>query len=216
KRVRFDLNIQSLGSLGGLVALQRGECHLAGCHLLDPRTGDYNLPYLKRYFPNRDMVLLNLVNREQGLLVKKGNPLQIDGLRDLIQKGATYCNRQRGAGTRALLDYLLQQEGLNPEQLKGYGKEEYTHIAAALAVASGSADAALGIKAAASAMELDFIPLAEERYDLALPSELLSDDRLVILRELISSKEFKMGVKELGGYRTEKSGELLRQNGVEK
>ncbi|MDI3548380.1 MAG: molybdopterin molybdotransferase [Halanaerobiales bacterium] len=213
RRAGFALNIQSAGSMAGIMALKRGECHLAGAHLLDENSGEYNYPFLKRILPDRKLALVNLVYRQQGLMIKKGNPKNIKGIKDLIREDVIYINRQRGAGTRVLLDYWLKKEGILPGDIKGYGREEYTHISAAAAVAGGSADAALGIMAAARAMDLDFIPLVEERYDLVIPEELLNDWRFEYLIELIKSADFRQEAGDLGGYRLDRSGEIMNQGG---
>jgi putative molybdopterin biosynthesis protein len=160
------LTSANVGSLGGLVALRRGEAHFGGCHLLDPETGEYNESYVRRYLAGETAVLVTLVGREQGWIVPPGNPLGLRHWQDVMEKEARFVNRQRGAGTRVLFDYELGRLGLRPDQVKGYEREEYTHLAVAAAVASGTADVGLGIQAAARALELDFVPLAQERYDL--------------------------------------------------
>ena len=195
-----SLSSANVGSLGGLSAIKRGECHLAGTHLLDEETGDYNISYIQRLLGDRPVVLLNLVYRQQGLMVAKGNPLGIKGLEDLAREGIRFINRQRGAGTRILLDYRLKQLGLNPDHIYGYNREEYTHMAVAAAVASGAADAGLGILAAANALELDFVPVVEERYDLCIPGEYWDTPYIQRLLEVIATKEFRQQVEALGGY----------------
>lgn len=208
KRMGYDLKIQSVGSMAGLMSLKRKECHLAGVHLLDEESGEYNTPYIKRYLSGKKMALITLVYRQQGLYVPRGNPKNLKSISDLIREDIVFINRQRGAGTRILLDYWLKKEGISPEEIEGYNREEYTHIAAAAAVANGSADTALGIMAAARAMELDFVPLVEERYDLVIPKELLTDKRVKHLIELISSQDFKEEAETLGGYRVADSGKV--------
>jgi putative molybdopterin biosynthesis protein len=155
----------NVGSQGGLVALRRGEAHLAGSHLLDPETGDYNLRYIREYLPGVPVQVLGFVHREQGLIVRRGNPRGVASLQDLAGGTVTFINRQRGAGTRVLLDYHLNLMGIDAGQVKGYDDEEYTHLGVAAAVASGRADCGMGIPAAAQALELDFVPLFQERYD---------------------------------------------------
>ena len=174
----LSLSSSNVGSLGGLIALQRGEAHIAGSHLMDEQTGEYNVSYVKRYLPGREVVLVNLVFRDQGLIVPKGNPRGISGLDDLVGTGVQFVNRQRGAGTRVLLDYQLGQMGASPDQIQGYGREEYTHLAVAAAVAGGAADTGLGILAAARALKLDFVPLMKERYDLVIPRDVYESDLL--------------------------------------
>ncbi|MDA8234238.1 MAG: molybdopterin biosynthesis protein [Clostridia bacterium] len=198
-----------VGSLGGLMALRRGEAHLAGIHLLDEATGEYNVPYLNRMLGNRPVVLVNLVLREQGLLVPKGNPKGIGGITDLVGKGIKYINRQRGAGTRLLLDYQLGQLGLSQEEIEGYDREEFTHMAVAAAVASGSADTGLGIYAAAQALGLDFIPVAQERYDLAIPGEFWDTPHIRDVLAILADDDFKQEVLALGGYDVSRMGEVI-------
>lgn len=209
RRVGFTINVQSVGSMGGLLALKRKEAHLAGSHLLDEETGGYNISYIKRLLPDQKTAVVNLVFREQGLLVAKGNPKQIKGIADLVRDDVIYINRQRGAGTRVLLDYLLRREGISPADIRGYEREKYTHIEVAAAVVNGEADAALGVMAAAKAMDLDFIPIAEERYDLVMPAEMLEDERIKYLLEVLRSAEFRTDVERLGGYRTDMCGDVL-------
>ncbi|MEM9773572.1 MAG: molybdopterin biosynthesis protein [Chloroflexota bacterium] len=190
----------NVGSLGGLVALRRGESHLAGSHLLDPETGEYNLADIAKYLPDTPVKVVTLVGREQGLMVAKGNPKKLKSLADLAQGGIAYVNRQRGAGTRVLLDYQLNRAGINPETIRGYEREEYTHLAVAAAIAGGRADCGLGITAAARALELDFVPLFQERYDLVIPAEYADSDLLVPLFDLLSDRYFQTAVSRLPGY----------------
>jgi len=204
----FNLKLQTVGSMAGLTALRRGESHLAGAHLLDPETGEYNISHLKRFFKGEKLVVLNLVNREQGLYLKKENPKNIKEISDLTGREINYINRQRGAGTRVLFDYLLEQNNIVPAQIAGYEKEEFTHIAAAAAVGRGSADAALGIRAAAEVMEVDFLPLAEEKYDLIFREEILDDPRIQDLIELINREEIKNKIEKLGGYQCRNTGKI--------
>ena len=157
-----------MGSLGGLVALRDGLCHIAGSHLLDPATGEYTLPYLDRILPGAGAGVVRLVHRDQGLIVAPGNPLGLAGIGDLTRAGVRYVNRQRGAGTRVLLDHELGQRGISPGAVDGYAREEPTHLAVAAAVAAGRADAGLGIMAAARAFGLDFVPVTQEPYDLVV------------------------------------------------
>lgn len=195
-----SLSSAHVGSLGGLTALKRGEAHCAGTHLLDETTGEYNISYVKRLLTGRKMVLINLVYREQGLIVARGNPKQIRGVQDLASAGIRYVNRQRGAGTRVLLDFKFKELGIGPEEISGYEREEYTHMAVAAAVASGSADAGMGIRAAAKALGLDFISVVEERYDLCVPSEYMNTNYMIRLLETMKLSDFRSTVKNLGGY----------------
>ncbi|MGM0499369.1 MAG: molybdopterin biosynthesis protein [Bacillota bacterium] len=208
RNYNFDLKLQTVGSMAGLTALRRGESHLAGAHLLDPESGEYNISYLKKFFKGQNLLLVNLVYREQGLYLKKGNPKNIEKINDLTQANINYINRQRGAGTRVLFDYLLSQNEIEANQISGYEKEEYTHIAAAAAVGRGSADAALGIRAAAEVMGVEFLPLAEEKYDLIIKEEDLDDPRINKLIELISENEIKSEIEKLGGYNCQETGKI--------
>lgn len=205
---KFELNIQSVGSLSGLVSLKRGECHLAGAHLLKPETGKYNVSYINDLFKNENMAVINLVHREQGLMVKKNNPKNIKSIKDLINENVKFINRQRGSGTRVLLDYLLKNKKIDKTNIRGYEREELTHMGAAVQVAEGAADAALGIRAAASAVNIDFIPIKSEKYDIILKKKSLNDPRIKRLIKIIKSKPFKKAVKELEGYKLKNSGEI--------
>ncbi len=198
----------NVGSLGGLVALERGEAHMAGTHLLDPDTGEYNLGFVRRHV-SRDVTVLTLVHRVQGLIVSRGNPHKVTTLTDIASRSATFVNRQRGSGTRLLLDHQLRAAGVSPEAIRGYAREEYTHLAVAAAVAAGRADVGLGIQSAARAFNLDFVPLARERYDLVTPSDLLATEPVKTVLSTIQSRAFKTRVDELGGYDTRETGEVV-------
>jgi putative molybdopterin biosynthesis protein len=204
-----SLSSAHVGSLGGLTALKRGEAHCAGTHLLDEETGEYNVSYIKRLLPDRKMVLVNLAYREQGLIVARGNPKGIKGIEDLAREGISYINRQRGAGTRILLDFKLKEQGISPDKVRGYEREEYTHMSVAAAVASGSADAGMGIRAAAKALDLDFISVVEERYDLCFPAEYRNTPYIARLLEVLDMREFKDAVTELGGYDLRDCGSVM-------
>jgi putative molybdopterin biosynthesis protein len=204
-----SLSSANVGSLGGLLALSRGEAHLAGSHLLDEQTGEYNSSYIRRILPDAPVVLLGFVRREQGLIVPRGNPKSIQGLADLTRPDVVYINRQRGAGTRVLLDYRLKQAGIDSHAIRGYDRQEFTHLAVAAAVASGAADCGMGILAAARALDLDFVPLDSERYDLVIPAEYYDSDILSPVLEIIRSPSFARRVVALGGYATPQIGELL-------
>jgi putative molybdopterin biosynthesis protein len=201
----------NVGSLGGLVALRRGEAHLAGSHLLDPQTGEYNLSYIRQYLPDTPVKLIALVGRSQGLLVPSGNPKNIHTLEDLARPQVTFVNRQRGAGTRVLLDYHLDRLGIASQQINGYNQEEYTHLAVAAAVASGRADCGLGIAAAAQALDLDFIPLFDEQYDLVIPTIYYQDDLLAPLLALLEDPTFRQAVAGMPGYDVSRMGGLVAE-----
>ena len=207
----MTLSSSNVGSLGGLVALRRGEAHLAGSHLLDEETGEYNLSYVRRYLEGRPVVLVNLVERVQGLIVAPGNPKSIAALEDLVRGDVAFVNRQRGSGTRVLLEYKLAKLGIDPSSISGYDREEYTHLAVAAAVAGGTADAGLGILAAARAIGLDFIPLLKERYDLVVPREHHEADLLAPLLSVIHRQEFRCAVEALGGYDASTMGDVVAE-----
>lgn len=211
RRTRPGVTISSshVGSMGGLMAIKKGACHLAGAHLLDPKDGSYNISYLKRYLPGEKVWLVNLVKREQGLIVQKGNPSNIEGLESFKEKEISFINRQGGSGTRILLDYKLGQLGMTPADIPGYADEEYTHMAVAAAVLSGRADAGLGIYAAAKALNLDFISVVTESYDLVIPDRFYHTGPVQILLETIGADAFKERVMALGGYGVEQTGEIL-------
>jgi putative molybdopterin biosynthesis protein len=204
----ITLASSNVGSLGGLVALRDGLCHVAGSHLLDPPSGEYTLPYVDRVLGGRDVAVVRLVHRDQGLIVAPGNPQGITGIEDLDR--VRYVNRQRGAGTRVLLDHELGRRGIAPESITGYGREEHTHLAVAAAIAAGRADAGLGIMAAARAFGLDFVPVTREPYDLVLAPGTLEDPVTAPLWALLEEPSFRTAVEALGGYGTEEMGRRIR------
>ena len=203
------LSSAHVGSTGGLMAIKNQRAHFAGCHLFDPATSTYNVPYLQRLLPGVPLKLLNLVHRQQGFMVLPGNPKNIQGFHDLTRPDVRFTNRQRGSGTRILLDYQLARLNLSPQAIPGYDQEEYTHMAVAVNVLSGTADTGLGIMAAARALGLDFIPVVEERYDLVVPLTTWEDERFQQLVQLIRSEEFTAAVHALGGYDTRQTGQVL-------
>ncbi len=207
------LSSANVGSLGGLLALGRGEAHLAGSHLLDEDTGEYNLGYIRRLLPQTRVVVLGFVQRVQGLIVPKGNPKGITGLADLARPDVVFINRQRGAGTRVLLDFRLRRLGIQPAAIQGYERQEFTHLAVAAAVASGAADCGLGILAAARALGLDFLPIGEEQYDLVIPAALFDGEVLGPLLQIIRDPAFAARVDGLGGYATPQIGRVLAELG---
>lgn len=200
------LSSTHVGSLGGLMSLGRGEAHIAPIHLLDEETGEYNVPYLKRVC-KEPMALIKGVGRIQGLMVKKGNPKSIAGLADLTN--CSYINRQRGAGTRILLDYKLKGLNISPESISGYDREAATHMAVAASVSSDSADTGMGILSAARALNLDFIEICMEEYDFAIPVKYLELPGVQSFIEIIQSDNFKKRLEELGGYRYEQIGKVI-------
>jgi putative molybdopterin biosynthesis protein len=200
-----------VGSMAGIAALKRGECHIAPTHLLDEVSGEYNLSYLKQIFPDQPVTLIKGVGRIQGLIVKKGNPLGIRGIGDLPR--CRYINRQRGAGTRLLLDFRLKEAGISPGTIRGYDREAATHMAVAAAVESGSADTGLGISSAAAALDLGFIPLGEEEYDFALLPRFMELPPVRIFLEILRSPEFHYRLGETGGYTWTRCGEEVHLDG---
>jgi putative molybdopterin biosynthesis protein len=209
----YTISISNLGSLGGLIALQNGNCHIAASHLLDIETGEYNSTFIKKHFPELKVVILNLAHREQGLIVKKGNPLGIKTLNDLIDKKVSFVNRQEGSGTRVLLDFRLKENGIDAAAILGYDRAAHTHMEVALEIFSGTADAGIGICAAARMLGLDFMPLATERFDLIIPPENYSSGGVKALREVLSSEEFKSNVIRMGGYETRETGKIMYERG---
>ena len=190
----------NVGSLGGLIALKRGEAHLAGSHLLDPETGTYNDAYIAKYLAGESVQKMMLVKRDQGLIVQRSNPKKVEDLHDVARSGIQFVNRQRGAGTRVLLDYHLNLLGIAPEKILGYTSEEFTHLGVAAAVASGRADCGLGIAAAAQALGLDFVPLFQERYELIIPDIYFDSPLLAPLFEVLKMEKFRKTVREMPGY----------------
>jgi len=196
-----------VGSMGGLMALKRGESHMGGTHLLDEETGGYNKSYVQRYFPDGGVKLVGCVYRSQGLIIAADNPMGIQSVNDLNR--VRYVNRQKGSGTRILLDYLLQQSGLDAEAITGYDREEITHTAVAAAIASGTADAGMGILAAAHIYGLGFIPVIQEQYDLLVADKTFDNPQFQRLVEVLQSEEFAERLERMGGYQLNKPGEIL-------
>jgi putative molybdopterin biosynthesis protein len=203
----YRLASANVGSLGGLIAQKRGEAHLSGTHLLDPETGEYNVAYIRRTLGDMPVHIVTFAHREQGLIVAPGNPLNIQSIDDLPR--TRYVNRQRGAGTRVLLDYELAQRGIEPDQIDGYEREEYTHLAVAAAVASGSADCGLGIRNAAMALNLDFIPVTHERYDLVIPAQFFELPMIQHVLALLADDEFRAAVAAQPGYDVAAMGQVV-------
>ncbi len=204
----FGLVSAHVGSMGGLNALKNGFCHFSGMHLFDTESGDFNFPFLKQFIPNQEVLVVNLAIRHQGLMVLPGNPLEITELRDLIR--VRFINRQRGAGTRILLDHLLKQQEIAGQRIQGYEKEEATHMAVAANVLAGTADCCMGIHAAAQALGLDFIPLTKERYDLVIPLKFSEDVGVQSLLTLLKNPVCLERIQGLGGYETTLTGQVMQ------
>jgi putative molybdopterin biosynthesis protein len=201
-----------VGSMGGIMAIRRNEAHLAGCHLLDEETGEYNVPFLKRFLSTLPLRLINLCYRQQGLIVQKNNPNNIKNFSDIAKKGLVFINRQGGAGTRLLTDKIMRKLSIRPDDITGYDHEEYTHMSVAAAVASGSVDTGMGILAAAKALDLGFIPITEERYDLIIPEQFIADRKVIAVLELMEShKGFHKEILALGGYDLRDCGKIIYQ-----
>jgi len=199
-----------VGSMGGLMALKKGSTHMAGCHLFDPETQDYNFPFLERYLPDLNLAVINLAVRHQGFIVAPDNSKGISSIQDLKREDVRFINRQRGAGTRILLDDHLAKAGIRAEEVSGYDQEEFTHMAVAVNVQSGAADCGMGIYAAAKALNLGFVPLAKERYDLVIPRSHLDNPKITSVLELLSQEEFKKAIRDLGGYETDLTGQTMQ------
>lgn len=204
------LDVTYNGSLGGLMAVARGEADVAGTHLWDEETDRYNTPFIRRLLPGRSVVLMTLAHRRQGLITAPGNPLQLNSLADLRRSDIRFLNRQPGSGTRVWLDAQLRAAGIDATEIPGFEQEATTHLQVASAIASGEADVGLGIHAAAAAFELAFVPLMEERYDLVFTAESWQSAGANALREIVNSDNFKEAVSALGGYNTRESGQERR------
>ena len=201
-----------VGSMGGIMAVRRGEAHAAGCHLLDTATGEYNLAFIRKYFPKGGVRLIRCVGRQQGLMVAHGNPLNIQKFADIAKEGIRYVNRQKGSGTRILTDYLCKQENLDTAAIYGYDREELTHTSVAAQIVSGSADAGMGIYSAAKLYDLDFIPICIEEYDLIIPDHAWDTPQVQQMIVTLKSEEFKNKILSLGGYTVENPGEIIALN----
>ncbi|MDR1083670.1 MAG: molybdopterin biosynthesis protein [Deltaproteobacteria bacterium] len=210
RQIKPDCSLTSahVGSLAGLKALAQGLSHLAGSHLLGP-DGVYNKEAIGGNLKGVPVYQVRLVEREQGLIIEKGNPQNISSLEDLARPDVTFINRQKGSGTRVLLDYELKKLGLDPDRIRGYEQEEYTHLGLAAAVKGARAAAGLGVKAAAVALGLDFIPVGVEEYDLIIRADCYGSPKVQALLSAVRSARFRTRVLELGGYGISRTGEVL-------
>jgi len=199
-----------VGSMGGIMAVRRGETHIAGTHLLDERDGSYNTAFIEKYFPNGGVRLVECVGRTQGLMLAAGNPADIRGVADLVRPGLRYVNRQKGSGTRILIDYLCKKEGIDTAAIYGYEREEFTHTSVAAQIASGTADAGMGIYSAAKLYELDFLPVCMEQYDLLISDAAWETPMVQRLLEVLSGGEFRARLTALGGYELHEPGRVRR------
>ncbi|MBE3554619.1 MAG: molybdopterin biosynthesis protein, partial [Thermicanus sp.] len=198
-----------VGSMGGILAIQKGEAHVAGIHLFDEKTGSYNIPFLEKYLKGKEAVLVHLAYRTQGWIVAKGNPHKINDVTDIVNKRLIYINRQRGAGTRLLFDDLLRKKGISRAEVYGYEQEALSHLSVAVAVKGGAADVGLGIYSAAKVMDLDFIPVAEEHYELLFLKEFYESEAGKLLIEMITSSDFRQELESLGGYDLRDAGKVV-------
>lgn len=206
---KINIMAVPVGSLDGLLALRQGNAQLAGCHLLDAATGEYNLPYVRHLFPDRAMTMLTLAYREQGFIVSPGNPSQIHAIEDLVREDINIINRNRGSGTRLWLDLQFRRLGMEPGNVSGYKLEARTHTRVAEAVAAGQVDVGLGLEAAARRYGLDFVPLFHERYDLVVTQEQMEDQKLVPIFDILQSGDFRAEMDHLGGYETGHTGDTI-------
>jgi len=208
------ISVANVGSTGGLVALGHGITQVAGTHLLDPATGKYNLPCLSRYLPGKNVTVVNLFYRKQGLMMMKGNPEGIKDMNDLARSDITFINRQKGSGTRVLLETKLARSGIPPQHIRGYDREVSTHLEVAIEILRGEADVGMGVLSAARAVGLEFISLCDERYDLVILQEYLSSKPVQILLEVIRSSRFRDVVGGMEGYDLKETGRVLWEGKV--
>ena len=206
---RLFLSSAHVGSMGGIMAVRRGEAHAAGIHLLDTETGEYNRSFIKKYFPHGGVYLVRCVGRQQGLMLAKGNPLGITSFGEIARKDLRYVNRQKGSGTRILTDYLCRKEGVDPDLVYGYEREELTHNAVAVQIAGGSGDAGMGIYSAAKLYDLDFLPICVEEYDLLIPEKVWNTAQVRQLIRTLKGEEFKARIEAMGGYTFDRPGEII-------
>ena len=197
---RLYMSSSHVGSMGGIMAIRRGEAHMAGCHLLDTADGTYNRSFIRKYFPKGDVKLVSCVGRQQGLMVARGNPLNICSFADISRQGIRYVNRQKGSGTRILTDYLCSREKVEPSDVYGYTREELTHTSVAAQIACGSADVGMGIYSAAKLYDLDFIPICIEEYDLIIPDHAWDSPMVQQLLTILRSDAFREKILSMGGY----------------
>jgi excisionase family DNA binding protein len=199
----------STGSMAGLEALEKGFTDLAWSHLLDPETGEYNIPYLERVAPGVKAVVVNLFHRELGFVTARGNPMGIAGFADLARPGVRFVNRQAGSGTRLLLDHHLGKAGIEAGRIGGYAQEVYTHIEVGLAILSGEADTGIATAAVSTLLGLDFIPVTKERFDMICDQSTFFQKGVQALMEVLNSDLFRKRVENLGSYDFSSAGRIL-------
>ncbi len=204
----LSMSSSHVGSMGGIMAVKRGEAHAAGVHLLDEESGGYNTAFIRRYFPQGGVCLVECVGRTQGLMLPPGNPKGVAGIRDLTAPGLRYVNRQKGSGTRILIDYLCKKEGIDAAEICGYDREEFTHTSVAVQIASGTADAGMGIYSAAKLYGLDFLPVCMEQYDLLIPDSAWDTEPVQRLIDVLQSQAFRDRLEAMGGYQADRPGRI--------
>ena len=206
---KLYLSSSHVGSMGGIMAVRRGEAHAAGVHLLDAETGEYNRSFIRKYFPRGGVYLVRCVGRQQGLMLQKGNPLGITSFADIARDGVRYVNRQKGSGTRVLMDYLCDKQGVDREKIYGYEREELTHNSVAVQIAGDSADAGMGIYSTAKLYDLDFLPICVEEYDLLIPDSAWDTPMVRQLIQTLQSDAFRTRIESMGGYTLDRPGEII-------
>lgn len=197
------------GSMEGLAALEQGFTDIAWSHLLDPDTGEYNIPYLERLVPHVKAVVVNLFFRELGFVTAKGNPLHIGKFEDLTRKKVRFVNRQAGSGTRLLLDHHLEKAGIPSDRITGYDREVFTHIEVGLAVLSGGADTGIATAAVSSMLGLEFFPVTRERFDMICDQSIFFQKEVQALVEALNGEMFRKQVAGLGSYDFQSAGRVL-------
>ncbi|UCD85848.1 MAG: helix-turn-helix transcriptional regulator [Deltaproteobacteria bacterium] len=198
-----------MGSLEGLTVLKNNKAHICGCHLLDTERKEYNFPFIKSYLPDFKTVAINFAYRQQGLIVKRNNPLKIKGIEDLSRHEIRLVNRQAGSGTRVLLDSYLKHLSIVSSRIRGYRTVVNTHWEVGLGILKGAADVGLGIKAVADGLGLGFIPLKEERFDLLIPQDYFFFEEVQRFLKVLRSSQFKQKAARFGGYDTRESGRVM-------
>ncbi|MCL2663348.1 MAG: molybdopterin biosynthesis protein [Oscillospiraceae bacterium] len=214
-RIKYgDISISSshVGSMGGLLAIKKGEAHIAGTHLLDEKTGEYNTSFIRKLIPDKKVKLIECVKRKQGLILAKENPKKITCAADLTQEGVRFVNRQKGSGTRILMDYLCRKDALDTSKIYGYDREEFTHTSVAALIAANSADAGLGVYSAAKMYGLDFVHICDEQFDLLVSDDAWALPMVQKLIEVLKSDEFRKRLEILGGYILDKPGVVRKGN----
>ena len=209
RNFRYTLSSAHVGSMGGITALRNEECHISTMHLLDEETGSYNIPFIKKYIPGKELAVIKFVKRTQGIMVRKDRDFSVSSIEDIKNNNLSFVNRQKGSGTRLLFDYELKKLNINPEEIRGYEREELTHLAVAAAVKNGDADCGIGVYSAAGIMDLDFIPIGDEHYDLVIPVKYLQLDSFLEFFNTINSDEYKKQLDKMGGYAYDELGKII-------